>query len=253
MNNMKLRSYVFPIMCLTVAANTFAVDILSYALTPGSTITPYFYGFPSGPTEPLTGSFDWIRYNTGSSSIIGFDAMHLDFRSESYRMQAGPFNSLATSVFVGSSLTYFAEVVSLTGFDAAMGDMGSSVAGCYSGPPEHPKSLSYPELSIYGDGLLVAKLSIVASFDTDRDGVADEIDQCPGTAAGACVNAHGCSMEQLVPCAGPVAGGAWKNHGEYVSAIAETAEAFFLDGVITEDEEQAIVKSAAQSKCGQNK
>jgi hypothetical protein len=87
--------------------------------------------------------------------------------------------------------------------------------------------------------------------DSDGDGFADDLDRCPGTPAGAIVNADGCSIDQLVPCAGPAGGGVWKNHGQYVSSVAKTAEQFLNTGLITEDQKDGIVGTAAQSDCGE--
>lgn len=86
--------------------------------------------------------------------------------------------------------------------------------------------------------------------DADRDGVPDTIDQCQGTALLEPVDAHGCSIDQLVPCEGPVSGGSWKNHGEYVSTVARVAEEFVVNGWITGDTKDAIVARAANSQCG---
>ncbi len=86
--------------------------------------------------------------------------------------------------------------------------------------------------------------------DADKDGVPDADDQCPDTSAGAIVDAQGCSIDQLVPCAGPRTGGTWKNHGQYVSSVARTAEAFLAAGLITAAENDAIVAAAAHSDCG---
>jgi hypothetical protein len=86
--------------------------------------------------------------------------------------------------------------------------------------------------------------------DTDGDGVPDSEDVCSGTPAGAVVDAQGCSIDQLVPCAGPRTGGPWRNHGQYVSAVTRTAEAFLAAGLITEAQKDAAVRAAAQSDCG---
>src|SRR5438034_2696302 len=88
------------------------------------------------------------------------------------------------------------------------------------------------------------------STDADEDGVADSADLCPDTAQGAVVNADGCSIDQLAPCNGPASGGTWKNHGQYVSSVAHAAEDFLAQGLISQDEKDAIVAAAAQSKCG---
>jgi len=69
-------------------------------------------------------------------------------------------------------------------------------------------------------------------------------------AAGAVVNEHGCSIEQLVPCEGPTSGSTWKNHGEYVLAVARAAASFHSAGLITTKEKRAIIRAAIQSDCG---
>jgi hypothetical protein len=57
-------------------------------------------------------------------------------------------------------------------------------------------------------------------------------------------------IAQLVPCAGPVSGGTWKNHGQYVSAVANVATGFLADGLITQEEMDAVISGAAKSRCG---
>jgi hypothetical protein len=66
------------------------------------------------------------------------------------------------------------------------------------------------------------------------------------------VDANGCSIDQLAPCAGPASGGIWKNHGEYVSTVAHVSEQFLQQGLISQAEQEAIVAEAAQSNCGSN-
>jgi uncharacterized repeat protein (TIGR01451 family) len=88
--------------------------------------------------------------------------------------------------------------------------------------------------------------------DSDGDGVGDACDACPDTPPGQAVDARGChiSVDQLCPCAGPASGGTWKNHGRYVSCVAHAAEDFLTDGLITEQEKDALVSDAARSRCG---
>jgi hypothetical protein len=100
------------------------------------------------------------------------------------------------------------------------------------------------------EGPFNAAFSLSGETDADNDGVADSADLCPNTPPGAVVNADGCSLDQLAPCAGPASGGTWKNHGEYVSAVAQAADSFVAAGLITEDQQEAIVSAAAQSNCG---
>ena len=80
--------------------------------------------------------------------------------------------------------------------------------------------------------------------DSDNDGVDDPEDQCPGT-TDAPVDANGCSVSQLCPCAGP-----WQNHGKYVSCVAHETNRFVQLGLLTQAQRSTIVSTAAQSNCG---
>jgi len=57
-------------------------------------------------------------------------------------------------------------------------------------------------------------------------------------------------LEDLVPCSGPVGGGIWKNHGQYVSAIARASRDLLRQGLMTKQEGQAAIREAAHSSCG---
>ena len=72
----------------------------------------------------------------------------------------------------------------------------------------------------------------------------------PVSAVNGIVNVGFPTVDQLVPCAGPVSGGNWKNHGQYVVAVREVAEMFLAEGVFSEPEAKAIITRAAQSDCG---
>ena len=103
---------------------------------------------------------------------------------------------------------------------------------------------------ITGQGPFNAAFSLSGETDADGDGVGDSLDQCPDTAPGAIVDSNGCSIEQLAPCVGPASGGLWKNHGQYVSSVAQVVESFLAQGLISETQAEAIVSQAAQSDCG---
>ena len=103
---------------------------------------------------------------------------------------------------------------------------------------------------ITGQGPFNAAFSLLGETDSDCDGVGDSVDQCPNTPPGSIVNADGCSIDQLAPCAGPASGGTWKNHGQYVSTVANVSEEFVEQGLITEEQRDEIISQAAQSDCG---
>ncbi len=102
-------------------------------------------------------------------------------------------------------------------------------------------------------GLAVFQNIKIGPPDQDFDGVPDAVDACPNTPPCTIVDAKGCSIDQLAPCDGPASGGVWKNHGQYVSAVARAVEEFLGEGLISETQAEAIVGTAAQSPCGSKK
>ena len=105
---------------------------------------------------------------------------------------------------------------------------------------------------VVGGRVDIGAFEVQPPADSDGDGVLDTVDQCPDTPAGDIVNANGCSIAQLVPCAGPRSGGRWKNHGQYVSAVVEVAKEFLNAGLILHHQWSQLVTAAAQSQCGSN-
>jgi hypothetical protein len=103
------------------------------------------------------------------------------------------------------------------------------------------------------EGTAVFQNIRIGAPDQDFDGVPDALDLCPNTPPCTLVDANGCSLDQLVPCAGPASGGTWKNHGEYVSSLAQAVNEFLSQGIINESQAEAIVSAAAQSPCGSKK
>lgn len=103
---------------------------------------------------------------------------------------------------------------------------------------------------VVGAGAFNASFSLSGETDEDGDGVGDSSDLCPGTPDGAIVDENGCSIDQIAPCSGPASGGTWKNHGQYVSTVAQAVEAFLAQGVISTEQADEIVAQAAQSSCG---
>lgn len=252
---MKSLTYLLQLVFLCVVTTALAGDVLRYVLAPGSTITPYAEGTPVGPPEPLAGSFEWVQYDCGGAGFLFcFAASYLDFESQSFSITLNTaLNDLSSSVFANPTrLTFFGEVVDVDGLEVPTGRLFSQSDGSYSGPPDRPTALYYPNVRLgpIGAGSFVARLELIALMDSDGDGVPDGTDQCPNTPAGAVVNAHGCSIEQLAPCEGPPSGGIWENHERYVVRVTLVAEKFFKAGLITKTQRNNIIKRAAKSDCG---
>ena len=87
--------------------------------------------------------------------------------------------------------------------------------------------------------------------DADGDGVVDESDLCPETRVASVVDLDGCSGEQLVDLACPCdIDPDWKNHGQYVSCVASESENQLTEGLLTQEEKDAIVSARAKCGCG---
>ena len=89
-----------------------------------------------------------------------------------------------------------------------------------------------------------------ALVDADGDGVPDPADACPATPAGATVNADGCSVLQLCPCAGPAPGSAWRDHGEFYDCRQNAIAGLMATGRYTTELGTLFIEGARSSHCG---
>ena len=88
--------------------------------------------------------------------------------------------------------------------------------------------------------------------DDDGDGFADAVDACNGTAPGSVIDGSGCSSPQLFEQICSI-NRVYRNHGEYVSCVANEATRQVNAGMMTEDQKSAVVSAAAQSEVGKKK
>lgn len=124
---------------------------------------------------------------------------------------------------------------------AATPDPGSTFAG-WTGDPDCT------------DGSIICNATFAPApdADIDGDGVSNTSDVCGLTRPGDPVDpATGCSIAQLCPCEAPRGMTVpWRNHGQYVSCVANSAESFVEQELITEAQKDVIVSGAAGSVCG---
>jgi hypothetical protein len=72
-----------------------------------------------------------------------------------------------------------------------------------------------------------------------------EYKTCDGVAAMTCPTlSPGQVLDAAVPCS------PWKNHGQYMKAVAHAVAAMIAEGSITEDQGDALVAERARSDCG---
>jgi hypothetical protein len=143
-NYLRLKREIIIVAAICLASP--AQADLFYELQPGSTITPYNGGNPSGPSESLTGTFAWQLYTVGPG-FAGFDATSLTFQSASWllTLDTTPANDLGTSLFSDTHTSYFGEIVNRVGIPAPLLEISGSI-GNYEGPLDSPTRLIYSEL-----------------------------------------------------------------------------------------------------------
>jgi hypothetical protein len=207
--------------------------------------------------NPLNDGGEFI-VNTDGHEFVAFGGF-LPFYSFNAQSNAFLFNSGET---VTMGMTYFMD----TNGRNAIIYFAATPTACAVSPPLEFNNL---ELGVINNTTIGGYIQIVnaptiatnsgeavfqnisiTGVDQDFDGVPDAVDQCPNTPLCTLVDAQGCSLEQLAPCEGPPSGGAWKNHGQYVSAVAHAVNEFLAQGLISESQAGAIVSEAARSDCG---
>jgi hypothetical protein len=136
----------------------------------------------------------------------------------------------------------------------ACGGMGTNVSRVLSytlvPPPDETGTKSF--FGVWSVDGSVGPIGGNAQVESDADNVggADASEHCPGTPPDSITDGNGCGIDQLVPCIGPTSGGTWKNHGEYVLSVSKVVDDLFAKRLITKDQKNAMIVSAARSNCG---
>jgi hypothetical protein len=149
---------------LTCVVSSLSADTLIYELQSGSTITPYYGGTPTGPTEPLTGTFSWQTWET-NNNYVGFNATALDFESPSFSITLNTTcNDMYTMVLRDPQQSNFTEIVDAVGLYTSPLRIESDEPGTYEGPAEAPTFLNYQDIKLCppGGGLFAAHITLTA-------------------------------------------------------------------------------------------
>jgi hypothetical protein len=141
----KFLSFIFgsAILCFAAAVRG---QTYQYQLEPGSTITPSYYGNPTGPSQPLTGTFSWTFVSFDAYwTTYNFSTTALNFHSTSMSLtlNSRPYNGGTSS---SETAAGFEATVNATG-----GGMTSPLSfvpwpandGSYEGDPSRPTRLIF--------------------------------------------------------------------------------------------------------------
>jgi hypothetical protein len=184
-----------------------------------------FYAFPRNFNlgDTVTMGLTIYKESSGSNAIVYFA------KSATTCLESPPqlFSNLEQGVIPGTKIGGYIQV-------------WNKGPGTYPADPTNNGTADFQNIKI-------------GPSDQDFDGVPDSLDLCPNTPPCSIVDANGCSLDQLAPCAGPTPTTPWKNHGQYVSALAQAVDEFLSQGLISEDQADAIIAAAAQSPCGSKK
>src|SRR5438105_6521124 len=227
------------------------------------TMTVTLTGNPISPRKeagfvfnnPLTDGGEFI-VNTDGHEFVAFGGF-LPFYAFPRNFNSGDTVTMGLTVFKDTAgknaIIYFAETATtclrspaLEFSNLELGVIDGTTIGGYL------QIVNSPTIATNSGKAVFQNIKIGPS-DQDFDGAPDSVDVCPNTPPCTLVNAQGCSFDQLAPCEGPASGGAWKNHGQYVAAVAQAAEEFLAQGLISQSQADAIVAAAAQSPCGSKK
>jgi hypothetical protein len=248
-------------------------DILAGAVQPGDTVTGVYTYDPDTPdSNPFAFVGDYSHTNAPYG--IALTVNGLSFRTDTNNVNFlveivndyGPGIPPTDNYLLRSYNNVFA--ISAPGgffgqaFNHIAWQLDDPTAGALSStdlPTTPPvltdwQSLAGLQISSFGETMFFIRADVTAAdlvpVDSDGDGLLDADDLCSNTPSGAVVDAQGCSIDQLAPCAGPRSGGYWENHGQYLAEVEEVAGAFLAAGLISDVQRNVIVEAAAQSDCG---
>ena len=158
--------FAMTVLVLLAGESALCVDYITYRLLPGSTITPKQGAQVTGPTENLSGTFQWFFvYN--DTVRTAFDASYLHFESTSYTVNLNTtgLNDIMSNVRSDSDAVSFYEVVDITGLPNGYGvNLDATPWGWYSGPSNRPTYLNCQNIDIYphNGGLFCGEMTLIA-------------------------------------------------------------------------------------------
>lgn len=226
---------------LLVPAQAGAADAgVSYELGPCSRVVHACGGCEEPDAEPLGGVFTLRRgpLEGEESDVETFLVKDLTLRNETVEA-----TGVGVLIVSGGRASFLGSLV-VEGRKQFVGGSGS-VGGAF------PYAVHIDHLLVDGMRFEVYATPGIYS-DEDGDLVPDPDDLCHQTTCGAEVNATGCAIEQLCPCAVRVDGEPWDTHRQYVRCIIAESRELLVAGQLDARTRTALVNEATRSVCGRS-
>lgn len=143
-------------------------QILTYQLQPGSTITPVPVGGVTYPSEPLSGTFQWLIVGTEPNGSPLLETASISFSSPSYSIQLTP-GTITTTYLDPPPLSdgSLAGLVTLTGLFPSQAIF--QAAGYYSGPISAPTSVNFSDNSLLALGVAIVSYDLRGNYSPIAD------------------------------------------------------------------------------------
>jgi|GEM_PF-6064777 len=219
----------------------------------GGGVPPVVFSFTARPGQVLSFSSVTGHIWMGDGPESGPDGFDHDLNILSYEGIAGirtPTTGYLAGVFLDDNvpagmgptpLDFSASGINFTVLELELGQVffiGDGLSGTGSGAVQQFKVPATATRLFLG---------IVDGRNGQGPGAYDNNGPFPGS-SDSTFTASFAITTALPPC-----DGAWKNHGEYVSAVAKAVEQQLAEGLITQEQADELMSEAGQSDCGKNK
>ena len=124
---------------------------LTYQLLSDSTFTPASGGIPTGPAQPMTGSFTWVQHlPSGFLNSDAFTITNLSFKSTGYTLTLGSGEEPESPVMSSpGGHTYFSINVNWSESNTNPWSIIAWADGTFSGPANAPTNLTFTSEGFY--------------------------------------------------------------------------------------------------------
>lgn len=162
-------SQVLVALVVVLLRGSVSAQTATYQLDSGATITPYFSGVPSGPSEPLSGTFEWVTYGTVPGQYLFLATnIFLDSATMSLRAAVGNYDVYTSAIWPISGEARFEATISASGLLYSLAEIHpyGFAPSSYSGSVTAPEHLTFTDLYIgqYGGGATIAHLQFSATL-----------------------------------------------------------------------------------------